>query len=266
MKNFTGALGNILVWLFLYLAITKMTSNPQLFFNPHGIIIVFGGIVIAAFASFPAGQLYDSVKSVFKSLTYGSRVDTKIAEELVNLTTAYQKGLNVLETESTNIKHPFLKQSINLVLEGLNINTILEIMEKRISEKRSNIGNQMNVMLTLSKYAPSLGLAATVLGMVDMLSQLQDADMGKLGTGMAVALSATFYGIVIANLFLTPLSEMIASTGEIDAREAQMIHDGIQNMLQKNHPLVVGEIVNSYIEEGRRLDFYEKMQKDRKAA
>lgn len=265
MKNLSGAIGLISVVGFLYIIITKLTANPQVFLNPHGIALIVIGLGICTLASFPFGVIVDSFRSVIRSLSRGSHVDPKIATEIVRLTNAYQKGLSVLESEAEKTKFKFLNQCINLVLEGLPQATVLSIIDKRIEEKRVATQSQMNVMLTLSKYAPSLGLAATVLGMVDMLSDLSSADMGKLGVGMAIALSATFYGIFFANLVFTPLSEMIASTGEIDSREAEMVREGIANMLMKNHPLVVGEIVNSYIDENNRIDFV-KRSEDRRAS
>lgn len=260
MKNFSGAIGYLLVGLFLYLAITKATSNPQLFLNIEGIAIVFGGIFVAAIASFPHTVLFGALKAVGRNLSPRARVDADIAEEVVQLGSAYQKSLTELEKEAAKIEHPFLDQCVNLILEGLNMPTVLEIADKRIDEKRVQIQNHMNVMLTLSKYSPALGLAATVLGLVDLLGQLADADMAKLGLGMAIALSATFYGIILSNMVFAPLSELIASAGELETKEMEMIRDGIQCAMERKHPLVIGEVVNSYLEENNRIDFVDKFQ------
>jgi chemotaxis protein MotA len=110
-------------------------------------------------------------------------------------------------------------------------------------------------MLTLSKYSPALGLAATILGLVDLLSRLKDAELGNMGFGMAVALSATFYGIIVANMVFAPLSEHILSAGETDHKAREMILDGILALVDKKHPLVVGEIVNSHLPLRFRIAF-----------
>lgn len=260
-KNFSGAIGYLLVGAFLYLAVTKATSNPKLFFNLEGIGIVFGGIVVAAIASFPHTVLWGAIKSALRNLSPTSEVNADVAEQVVAVGSAYQKSLGELEKETGSANEsPFLSQCVNLILEGLNAATVVEIADKRIDEKKTQIQSQMNVMLTLSKYSPALGLAATVLGLVDLLGQLQDADMAKLGLGMAIALSATFYGIILSNLVFAPLSEMIASTGEIEIKEMEMIRNGIQCAMERKHPLVIGEVVNSYLDESNRIDFIEKIQ------
>lgn len=266
MKNFSGAMGYLLVGLFIYVAVTKGTSNPKVFLNMHGIVIVAGGLIVAAFASFPMSILVDSSKAAFRSMFPKSHVNKETAEQVVQSSIAFEKGMDELDQYSKKVDHSFLSQSLNLILEGLPANTVLEILNKRIEEKKMNIQTQMNTMLTFSKYSPALGLAATVLGLVDLLSQLQDADMAKLGYGMAIALSATFYGIVMSNLVFAPLSEMIASSGEIETKELEMICDGIRSLLERKHSLVVGEVVNSYLPEEKRIDFIGKLDKVSKAA
>lgn len=260
MKKLSGAIGYILVGLFIYLAVMKGTSHPELFFNLHGLAIVVGGLFVAALASFPYSLLSSSLRSVWKCFRSEHQASSYIAEQVVTLGTALQKSLVELEKESVKVQHSFLAQSVNLILEGLTASTVVEIMNKRIEEKRLTIGAQMNVMLTLSKYSPALGLAATVLGLVDLLSQLQSADMAKLGYGMAIALSATFYGIILSNLVFAPLSEMIGSLGETETKEMEMVRDGLQGALDRKHALIIGEIVNSYLEESARVDFVSRVQ------
>jgi chemotaxis protein MotA len=260
MKSFSGTLGYLLVGLFIYIAVTKGTSKPELFLNLHGIAIVFGGVFVAALASFPHTLLWSAIRSTVKALTTNSTIDPDVAEKVVRLSSAYQKGMSELEKESQGVEHKFLIQCNNLILEGLNVATVVEIINKRIEERRMTIQNQMNVMLTLSKYSPALGLAATVLGLVDLLGQLHDADMAKLGVGMAVALAATFYGVVLSNLVFAPISEMIASIGEVETKEMELIRDGYQCGMERKHPLIIGEVVNSYLDEDHRINFIERLQ------
>lgn len=260
MKNLSGALAYIAVGLFVYLAVTKGTHNPEMFLNIHGIAIVFGGLLVATFASFPFPLVSATFKTLFHNLMSEGQVNPAVAQQLVEMGSAFQKGLTEVEKFSSKIQHRFLAQSVNLVLEGLNRDTVSDIILKRIEERQQQIQSQMNVMLTLSKYSPALGLAATVLGLVDLLSQLQSADMAKLGLGMAIALSATFYGIIMSNLVFAPLSEMIAAIGEHQTKELLMIHHGVCSAMEKKHSLVIGEIVNSYLDEDKRIDFVKQNQ------
>lgn len=261
MRSLSSFLGYFLVFVFIYLAVTKATNNPQLFLNLHGIAIVGGGLLIAGLASFPWTVLRDSAKSVIRNMNAKARVSPIAAEKVVHLAGLYQAKSKDLENEVQKEQHYFVKDSFNLVLEGLNRATLSEILEKRIDERRQEINTQMNVMLTLSKYSPALGLAATVLGLVDLLGELKNADMAALGLGMAIALSATFYGIILSNLVFAPLSELIGSGGEFEVKEDEMIVDGILAMMDGKNPIVVGEIMNSYLPQNSRIDYSNKIEK-----
>ncbi len=258
MKGFSGALGYLLVGGFIYLCVTRLTSSPQMFLNLHGLAIVVGGLFVASIASFPSSLLYQAVKSFFKAMSPNSKVSSKLAVEIVQVGRLYQKNVGELEKSAEQFQEPFLKQSINLMLEGIPSETIVEILNKRIEEKSSNTQNNVNVFLTLSKYSPALGLAATVLGLVDLLAQLASADMAKLGYGMAIALSATFYGIILSNLVFAPLSEMILASGDVEIKEMEMVREGVLATMERKNPLIIGEVVNSYLDESRRIDFTEQ--------
>lgn len=258
MRSYSSLIGYALVIGFFYLAIMKGTNNPSLFFNVHAIGIVVGGVLIASLASFPFSVLWRTLKSVVRNLHIKARVNPEAAQEMVTMAESYRRGLSALEKTSETIKTPFIRDGANLILEGIKGDVVLEILEKRIDQNRSATTLQMNVLLTLSRYSPALGLGATVLGLVDLLSQLQAADLGALGTGMAIALCGTFYGILLSNMIFMPLSELISSGGEFEAKEDEMIMDGYASMLSGQDPLIVGEVVNSYLQVQDRIDFTDR--------
>lgn len=259
MKKFSSMIGYFLVLVFFYIAVSS-TDNPSLFLNAHGLFIVMGGLVVASLASFPWSVLADSFTCVVKNLQSKQRVSIQSAEKLVEMSNLFQKNKTNFESSLDSVQDLFLKNSMTLVLEGLDRETINEILEKRIDEHRTYIHTQMNVMLTLSKYSPAMGLAATVLGLVDLLGKLSSADLGSLGLGMAIALSATFYGIIMSNLVFAPLSELIATSGEFEVKEMEMIRHGVYAMLERKNPIVVGEIVNSFLPMDKQVDFSSKLQ------
>lgn len=255
MRSYSSLVGFILVGGFIYWSIMKATSNPELFFNVHGIGIVLGGVVVTAFASFPFSSLWNTARTIVRNLHVKSKVSSDTAEEVFRVASAYRRGLSNLETELDSVRIPEVKEAANLILEGIAKDSVIEIIDKRIEESRGQIQHEANVCMTLGKYSPALGLAATTLGLVDLLSKLNTADMGALGTGMAVALSGTFYGIIVANVIFIPLSELITSGGEIETKEKQMVRDGFECLLQGRDPVIVGEVMNSYLGAGDRIDF-----------
>jgi chemotaxis protein MotA len=261
MKSFTGLLGYLFVGIFFYFALMKTTDNPALFFNVHGIAIVFGGLLVAGLASFPWSLLKQTLMASFRALNTTSRIDPEAGRQSIELCAAYVKNMTAFEKVLEGTKHPFVKQGGNLVLEGLNKEFVIQILEKRIEEHRQRIQAEMNVLLTLSKYSPAMGLAATVLGLVNLLEKLATADMGQLGAGMAIALTGTFFGIMLSNMLFAPLSELIASAGDIEIKEQEMIQNAFDLMMDKRNPVVIGEFINSYLPESDRTNFLEQSGK-----
>ncbi len=253
--NISTTLAYLGVFLFIYLIVTRLTTNPMIFVNKEALIVIVGGLTISCFVSFPLIALKQTLLAIKKIMTDPPKVPIDEAREVVRLSITAQKGLQHLDKEYDKIEHLFLKESIGLVLDGLPKPLVQELMEKRLSERREALSQDANIVLTLSKYSPALGLVATVLGLVELLSKLETADMGQMGLGMAVALSATFYGITIANLVLAPLSELILSAGDTDHKTRELIADGVMAIMDRKHPLVVGETVNSHLPIRARVDF-----------
>jgi chemotaxis protein MotA len=252
--NRIAVMGYLVVGLFIYSIVSQLTTNPMIFVNKEAIVVIIGGLVVSLFASFPFYTIRQTFLALKKIMTSPHQAPVDAAAEIVELSYLLQKGLPELEKESENIEHPFLKEGVEMLLNGVPKSKILEILEKRASERRDSLAQDVNVMMTLGKYCPALGLAATVLGLVELLVKLENPNMGEMGLGMAVALSATFYGIIIANLIFTPLSELLLSSGETDHKAREMIIDGVMALTDREHPLIVIETVNSYLPFQMRLE------------
>src|SRR5690606_41072128 len=63
------------------------------------------------------------------------------------------------------------------------------------------------------------GLIGATMGMIALLQGLGSPDaITKLGPSMSVALTATFWGLVLANLFLIPLGENLSMSDRKSTR------------------------------------------------
>src|SRR3546814_5581769 len=85
--------------------------------------------------------------------------------------------------------------------------------EMRISDWSSDVCSsdlvesaQARFFRTLAALAPGFGLLGTLAGMVAMLRELGTGDIARVGSGMAVAMLATLYGVVLSNLIFKPIA------------------------------------------------------------
>jgi chemotaxis protein MotA len=258
--NFVSILAYILVGVFTYLVITKFTDDPAIFINPEGLVVVVGGLMVAGLASFPFINLLEAIKGAWRAISRSVYIPVEEAREVVRIATIGQRGLARLENELESVENEFMRTGIELMLDGVTPKIFIALMQKRVTEYQERCSRSVNVMLTLSKFAPALGLAATVLGLVQLLTKLGAAEMDQLGHGMAVALSGTFYGIMVANLFFQPLAELIQMKTESDVKSREMVLEGLHAILERQEPLLIGELVNSYLPDSHRINFTEELE------
>jgi chemotaxis protein MotA len=91
------------------------------------------------------------------------------------------------------------------------------------------------------------------MGMIALLQGLGEPNAFEhLGPSMAVALVATFYGLVLANFFLIPLGENLTRASEEDLVMRRLVVDGVRLIKEEKHPLLVEEYLKSYIAPAER--------------
>ncbi|MFW5967547.1 MAG: motility protein A [Persicimonas sp.] len=97
------------------------------------------------------------------------------------------------------------------------------------------------VLSTLGTFAPAMGMIGTVIGLIQLLSQMDDFD--KLGSGMAIALLTTLYGLMLAHLLYLPLARLVADHGAQRAENINMIVDGMLKLARRRPLYELQEVV-----------------------
>ena len=69
----------------------------------------------------------------------------------------------------------------------------------------------------------------------------------QLGGAMSVALITTFYGAVLANLLFLPFAEKINSRNKENTIAGELVIEGLCLIHQKKHPILIRDMLNSYI-------------------
>ncbi len=235
--------------VFLLIALTS-TKDPTVFLDWHAAVIVIGGTLAAALLSFSLGKMGQLFKvflgKVLKSTEEGY---ADIVNEIVELAQGYRADNNYLVANVDNIKHPFLKEGIQLMLDGgLTEREIDTLLIKRAKTHHIRYEEDAHMFTTLAKFPPAFGLLGAVVGIVSLMQGLGGADAIKtVGPAMATALIATLYGIAVANFIFIPIGENLSKLNRQDKIIRQMILDGLKMIRTKKHPLLVGESVRSYL-------------------
>lgn len=221
-------------------------QNLGNFWDPQSLALTLGGTVAAVIASFPFNQL-KKMGSHFKILLQGNRYNYgALIDQMVELAQlARQNGLLSLEEKANEIEDPFFKGGLMLVVDATDEDEIRARMQNELDSMAERHDAGVAIYEKASGYAPAFGMIGTLVGLVNMLYNMDD--VANLGPAMAVALITTLYGSLLANWICTPVSNKLkADNGEEVVLKEVMI-EGLLSIQAGENPRVIEEKLKSFL-------------------
>ncbi|WP_456324314.1 motility protein A [Desulfonauticus submarinus] len=221
-------------------------GSPMIFVNVPSMLIVIGGTIGATLVNYPLGHVL-GVMGVIKN-TFFAKGDspTQVIERFIDYANrARREGILALEPLIKEAKDPFLQKGLQLTVDGLEPQTIQEILENEISymEERHELGSE--ILSIMGAFAPAMGMIGTVIGLVQMLQSMNDPS--SIGPSMAVALITTFYGAILSNLIFNPMAGKLKTRSKEERLVKEMILEGILSISKGENPRIVEDKLNSFI-------------------
>ncbi len=113
------------------------------------------------------------------------------------------------------MKDPFLIRGLEMVIDGTAKEKLEEVLSIELQCIKERHGTGKKIFDQLGASLPAFGMVGTLIGLIQMLHELDDPT--KIGAGMAVAMVTTFYGAFVANLVFLPLA------GKLEARSKEEV-------------------------------------------
>lgn len=248
--NFAGILGALCALSIAAFAILDSTKNPKIFLDVHGIVLVIGGTITVALLSFRFGKIFAALKMLIRKTLGKERDDYQGAIKLiVELAEVYHTNPKNLVSSVPPTAHPFLKDAVNLISNyGFSPGELDEILTSAMNGKKKRDDEELKVWHTMSRFPPAFGLLGATLGMISLLQTLgEPGAQERIGPAMATALIATFYGLVVANLVLLPITERLTTVGSADRVMRSIIKEGALMIVEKRHPTFISEYLQSFL-------------------
>lgn len=158
---------------------------------------------------------------------------------------ARRGGVLSLEEEAQAINDPFLKKGILLVVDGTDPELVRNVLDIDLAMTEKRHSSNYSALEAMGGYAPTMGIIGTVMGLVNVLAHLEDPS--KLGSAIAVAFIATFYGVASANLLWLPLASKLKKRSEDEMVLRQMMLTGILSIQAGDSPRVVEDKLKSFL-------------------
>jgi chemotaxis protein MotA len=219
--------------------------------NVPAAMIVFGGTIGAALISFSLQSVLSLPKYLVKCVTDRPIEIHAVVESFVRLADkARREGLLALEAEAPALD-PFSRKGVLLVVDGSDPALVREVLETEISgmERRHRAG--ASLLEAMGGYAPTMGIIGTVMGLVNVLSKLEDP--AELGHSIAVAFIATLYGVASANLVWLPLGHKLKEKSAEEVWVREIMLEGIMSVQAGDNPRMVREKLEAYLPAAGRM-------------
>jgi len=228
-----------------------------LFWNLPSMMIVMGGSFGALLVKFQFNQ----VRMVFGITSHAFTTDVEdIRDVIKNFVRLSQKarreGLLSLEQDISGMSDRYMRNGLQLVIDGLEPDMVRRIMETELDALSSRHSLGQEVFKSLGALAPAFGMIGTLIGLIQMLANLED--VSAIGPGMAVALITTFYGALLSNLVFLPMAGKleIRSEAEIAVKEAVM--EAVLSIQAGVNPRVLQEKLKAFASPKEKKYFEEE--------
>lgn len=245
-------------------AIAHGTSNYLSFLSLEGFLIVIGGTIANSYMSYQARYVGLAFQAMWHMLKKPRSTREGLNSEIMRLIKwaylVHSKGLQGLEGEiGTKIKEPLLRYGVELVVTGYDANVIRTMMNTAVESDFERSIAPVTVLKNMASTAPAFGMVGTLVGMVIMLQNIQ-ADMTQIGAGLAVALLATLYGIIVARLICLPAADKLMQKEEIMRFRNYMMTEGLVLLAEKQSPRYMQDKLNSFLDPEIHFDLDTQMK------
>lgn len=206
-------------------------------------MIVFGGTTAATMVSFPMKEL-KKLPGMFKNVFFEKDFnEVEIINQLASYSEkARKEGLLSLENMIEENPNPMIRKGLMFVVDGIEPQVVRDILDREsfLHEQEYKAGAE--IFEAAGGYSPTMGIVGTVMGLISVLSSLDDPS--HLGESIAVAFVATLYGVAFANLVWLPFANKIKVKAKREVMVNDLIIEGLLAIQAGENPKIIKEKLN----------------------
>lgn len=223
-----------------------VTAIWDSFVDVPSFIITFGGTFTAILTSYPMKVYINNLKTIAQTFKVPKFDEGGTIAKIIELSNVARKeGLLALEELGSNLEDEFMKKGILLIVDGTEPDLVRSILETELSCVESRHKSVIGFWENMASMGPAWGMIGTLIGLVNMLKNLEDAS--TIGPNMAVALLTTLYGSLIANWVATPVANKMKYNTELEVQLKEVTIEGLLSIQAGENPRVIEEKLKSFI-------------------
>ena len=221
----------------------------SMFFDIPSVLIVFGGSLFVVLMKYTLNQFLGAFKIAGKAFMFKADDPEDLIARIVEMADAARKG-GFLALEEMEVPNSFMKKGVDMLVGGYDAEVVKATLQKDIymTDERHDSGAQF--YSSVADVAPAMGMIGTLIGLVAMLSNMDDPK--AIGPAMAVALLTTLYGAVLANMVAMPIADKLRLRKDQEKLNRLLIMDGLLAIQDGQNPRVIDSFLKNYLHEKKR--------------
>lgn len=235
----------------LVIIITAMLLSGSLgmFVDIPSVLIVLVGSIFVVLSKFGLGQFLSAGKVAAKAFIFKLQDPAETIDEVVRLADEARKG-GLLALEGKEVGSDFLQSGIQLLVDGHDPEVVKTLLSKDKNKtlQRHELGAK--IFSAIGDVAPAMGMIGTLIGLVAMLSNMDDPK--SIGPAMAVALLTTLYGAMLANMIAIPIADKLSLRRNEEEMSKSLIIDALLAIQAGQNPRVIDSMLRNYLPQSQR--------------
>lgn len=230
---------------------------PESFIDLPSVLIVVGGTVAVTMMSYSIAEVSRAQRAMLKALVHRPADPAVAAQIALTLAeAARERGPMHLQNRLSDLRgRPFLLRALSIVIDGAPPEEVERTMSSEINATAARHARSAGVLRRASEVAPAMGLIGTLVGLVQMLGNLDDPS--TIGPSMAVALLTTFYGALLANMVFAPLASKLERNAAAETLVHQIYLLGALSICRQENPRRLELLVNTVLPPAQRVRYFD---------
>ena len=232
-------------------------GSATAFIDLPSIMIVIGGTACVTMICFSVEDVLRAQSVIGRTAFRRLQNPTTAARRVLQLADrARRDGLLALQPQLAALRdEPFLRRALSLVVDGANAEEVESLLRQEVAASGQRDRQSASVFRKAAEVAPAMGLIGTLVGLVQMLGNLDEPD--NIGPAMAVALLTTFYGAILANMVFAPLATKLERRSDEDQLIKNLYLIGATSIGRQENPRRLEMLLNTVLPPTQQVQYFD---------
>ena len=219
-------------------SLAYMTDLVAQLLDLQALVIVGGGTVAAVLLRSPWRDVARGVAALPTLARRPFDAEPLVAQIASLGRIAKRHGAMALDR--TVIADPDVAAAVAAIVDGAESEDVRQLVGWRRRARVERHLRVADVWAGAAEVAPAMGMVGTLIGLARMFAEM--GDPAAIGAAMAVALLATLYGALLANLVAMPIANRLRASARAEAFERQRIEAPLAALAERERPRILQNV------------------------